>query len=259
MQRSFSNGQNNDRQTGGLSDGRHGPNFEKNMNTLKLIQSEVCPYAQRTHMCLLEKSLDFDIVEVDLADKPAWFEEISPYGKVPVLEDGEIRIYESSVINEYLDEVYRHPPLMPSSASARAVARIWIDFDNVRFVPAFYRVLLEQDLPRQQKIVDQLVDHMKYMEEAGFASHWKGPYWFNGDISLVDLTLYPHFERMAVLETYRNISIPPACHKLMEWCAAMKERPSARFTAHDDDYHIESYRHYADGTASGTTARDMRQ
>ena len=229
------------------------------MNKLQLIQSEVCPYAQRSHMCLLEKDLDFEVIEVDLKNKPDWFEEISPYSKVPVLKDGDMRIYESSIINEYVDEAYPQPPLMPADFGKRAEARIWIDFDNVKFVPDFYRVLLEQDLDNRQQIASRLIDHLVFFENRGLADDWKGPYWFDDQLSLVDLTLYPHFERIAVLERYRGIAIPPSCPKLADWLAAVKERPSARATAHEDDYHLNAYSHYADGTASGTTARDMRQ
>ena len=228
------------------------------MNTLKLIQAEVCPYAQRTHMCLLEKALDFEVVEIDLGNKPDWFEEISPYSKVPVLKDDDVLVYESAVINEYIDEVYSDPPLMPSSAAERATARIWIDFDNVKFVPAFYKVLLEQDVDKRQVIADQIVSHMGFFENRGFAKNWKGPYWFDDHFSLVDLTLYPHFERIGVLDTYRGIPIPDDCPKLKDWLGAVKERPSAVKTSHDNDYHLNAYSHYADGTASGTTAKDMR-
>ena len=228
------------------------------MKKLELIQAEVCPFAQRTHMCLLEKNLDFECIEIDLNNKPIWFEEVSPYSKVPVLNDGEIRIYESTIINEYLDEKYPKPSLMPHTPGERANARSWIDFDNVKFVPAFYRLLLERNAEKRQRIADQIIEHLEFLETQGFASEWKGPYWFGSSISLVDLAIYPHFERIAVLENYRNVGIPPLCLRLREWLSAMRERPSAKVTAHNDDYHIQAYIEYADGSASGTTAQDMR-
>ena len=104
-----------------------------------------------------------------------------------------------------------------------------------------------------------MIGHMEFFEERGLGPDWKGPYWFGDQFSLVDLTLYPHFERIAVLETYRGFGIPDNCPKLRDWLDAVTERPSARATAHDADYHVDAYSHYADGTASGTTARDMRQ
>ncbi len=228
------------------------------MCELQLIQAEECPFAQRTHMCLLEKGLDFERIEIDLNDKPKWFEEVSPYSKVPVLNAGDVRVYESTIINEFLEETFPVPPLMPSTPGERASARTWIDFDNVKFVPTFYRLLLEQNLSKRQGLVDRMVEHMEFTERLGLGSKWTGPYWFGDQISVVDLAMYPHYERIAVLDTYRSLGIPPSCSRVKEWLAAMRERPSARETAHDDAYHIDAYSQYADGSASGTTARDMR-
>ena len=227
------------------------------MSYLKLIQSEVCPFAQRSHMCMLEKSLDFEIIEINLENKPIWFKEISPYSKVPVLRNGETTLYESTIINEYLDEAYPAPALMPESYSDRARARIWIDYDNVKFVPDFYRVLMEQDLESQQVIADRIAQHLRFFEFEGLTSSWKGPYWFDDFFSLVDIALYPHFERLSVLETYRKIGIPANCPRLTEWLSAVRERSSAVATAHNDNYHIHAYRHYVNDTA-GTTAKDIQ-
>jgi glutathione S-transferase len=209
-------------------------------------------------MCLLEKELEFERIEIDLENKPDWFEEVSPYSKVPVLKDGDVRVYESTIINEYLEESFQEIPLMPSAPGERATARTWIDFDNVKFVPTFYRLLLEQDLSKRQGLVDRMVEHMVFTERYGFGSKWTGPYWFGDRISLVDLAMYPHYERIAVLDTYRSVGIPSSCSRIREWLAAMHERSSARATAHNDAYHIDAYSQYADGSASGTTARDMR-
>jgi len=229
------------------------------MSKLRLIQSEVCPYAQRTHMCLLEKSLDFEVIEIDLGSKPAWFEEISTYSKVPVRQHDDLKLYESSIINEYLEYRYPEPALLPEQPAERAFARIWIDFDNVKFVPTFYRVLLEQEPVRQQQLTDDVIAQLMLLESDGLRDKRDGPFWFGRKISLVDIAIYPHFERLGVLASYRNIEIPPSCTKLLEWIAAMKERASSRKTAHDDAYHIQAYRRYADGTARGATARDMKK
>jgi len=228
------------------------------MKKLQFYQAEGCPFAQRTYMCLLEKNLDFEHIEIDLNNKPDWFDEISPYSKVPVLRDEDALVYESTIINEYLEEVHTKPSLSPENPGDRATARIWIDFDNVKFIPAYYRVLLEQDQSKRQQIVDLLTEHLFFFEKNGFAKDWKGPYWLGQQFTLVDLAIYPHFERIGVLEKYRNVGIPESCIRLKEWLNAMRERPSAITTGHDDAYHIEAYSRYADGTASGTTARDMR-
>ena len=162
---------------------------------IELITAEVCPYAQRTHMCLLEKGLGFERREVDLHDKPGWFLEVSPYAKVPVLKDGDTRVFESAIINEYLEDAYPEPRLLPASAAGKAEARIWIDFDNAKLVTTQYRMLLSDSEERRRELAGEMTDLLCYLGKEGLADHRDGPYWFGADISLVDLSLYPHFER----------------------------------------------------------------
>ncbi|MGY8997339.1 MAG: glutathione S-transferase family protein, partial [Alphaproteobacteria bacterium] len=87
---------------------------------LKLISAEVCPYAQRTRLVLQEKDISHEVVEINLRDKPDWFADVSPYSKVPVLVHGDHTIWESTIINEYLDEVFDGPRLVPQDAADRA-------------------------------------------------------------------------------------------------------------------------------------------
>ncbi len=228
------------------------------MPDLKLMSAEVCPFAQRTLILLAEKALAFEHLEIDLANKPDWFEDVSPYSKVPVLVHGDERIYESAIINEYLNEAFPEPGFMPDRPADRARARVWIDYDNVTFVPAFYKVLLETDADRRQALSDKITDGLLFLETQALAARRQGPYWLGEDISLADIAIYPHMERLAVLEHYRGISLPPSCGRLREWIATMQQRPSVMDTAHDDAYHIAAYAEYADNSADGTTARDMR-
>lgn len=228
------------------------------MSDLQLMSAEVCPFAQRTLILMAEKGLFYEHREVDLGNKPDWFEAASPYSKVPVLIHGDVRVYESAIINEYLDETFPEPPMMPDTPAERAQARVWIDYDNVKFVPAFYRVLLTEEGSRRQELRDSLIESLRFMETQALANRTGGPYWLGKDFSLVDIAIYPHFERLTVLEFYRGISIPDECGALRDWMATVAERPSVQPSAHDTDYHIKAYTNYADGTANGTTARDMR-
>ena len=86
---------------------------------IRLYSTYYCPYALRTRMVLEEKRLPYERSEIDLKNKPADFHKVSPYGKVPVLVEGETRVYESAIINEYLDEKYPDPPLMPPTPEGR--------------------------------------------------------------------------------------------------------------------------------------------
>ena len=228
------------------------------MPKLELITAEVCPFAQRSHMTLLEKNLEFQLREVDLENKPSWFETISPYSKVPVLCHGNIQVYESTIINEYLEESFPERRLLPDDPSKRANARIWIDFDNTKLVPVFYKLLLAQESSLQKILVAQMTERLVFLDQEGFSSASKGPYWFGQKLSLVDLSLYPHFERFPVLTEYRGMNIPRSCRRLRAWLDVMRERSSAVVTAHEPGFHIEAYIQYTNGTASGTTAKDMR-
>ena len=91
---------------------------------MELFTAKTCPYAHRTRLALLEKGLDCEHVEIDFKNKSARFLEVSPYGKVPALYHDGNTIYESLIANEYLDETFPEPPLMPKTPALRAKARI---------------------------------------------------------------------------------------------------------------------------------------
>ena len=183
--------------------------------------------------------------------------QVSPYSKVPVLLHGDTAIFESTVINEYLDEIAPEPNLLPTSPQQRAEARIWIDFDNSRIVPIFYKVLLAQDDQTQTELKLRMTDALRRLEQAGFPGREMGPFWFGSKVSLVDIAMYPHFERFNVLKHYRDIEIPDNYVKIHTWLEAMKALPSVQQTEKGGDYHIKAYETYAEATASGTTAKDM--
>ncbi len=228
-------------------------------DALKLISAEVCPYAQRTRLVLHEKGIEHAVVEINLRDKPDWFAEVSPYSKVPVLVHGDHTIWESTIINEYLDEVFDGPRLVPQAAAERAAMRIWIAHDDVKFVPATYKLLLAKDDPEKQALYGEVIlDALRFMETQALGARNKGPWWLGEHLSLADLSIYPHVERLAVLKEYRGIEMPAECGALREWLAAMQERESVKATMRDDAYHIAAYAKYADASADGTTARDMR-
>ena len=228
------------------------------MADVEIYSANVCPYAERTRLMLIEKGVDFSLTEIDLKAKPGWFEKISPYSKVPVIKHGDEIIWESAVINEYLDEVYPEPPLMPRDATGRALARIWIDFCNTALCTTWYKVLLVQDREERAQLHEKLRDHFRLMEFEGLRKLSEGPYWFGAEVGLVDLAFYPWFERLPAFETYRGPSLPEECTRLREWDQAMQARESVQAVANPASYYIEGYARYADGTEDGVTAREMR-
>ena len=93
---------------------------------MKLYDAPACPFCARVRIVLAEKGLEYETVEVDLRDRPAWLYELNPSGKVPVLDDG-FALPESAVIMEYLEERHPAPPLLPplsGRAGAGAARRL---------------------------------------------------------------------------------------------------------------------------------------
>src|SRR5215204_430421 len=100
---------------------------------VKLYNTQQCPYAMRTRMVLHEKGIDFEVHEVDLNNKSEEFLSVSPYGKVPVLSVNGTSLYESNIVNEYLEEVYDSPRLMPENPEERALVRSWMTTSSLLF------------------------------------------------------------------------------------------------------------------------------
>lgn len=227
------------------------------MSEVEIFSAEVCPFAQRTRMMLIEKDVAFTLREVDLNDKPDWFLEVSPYSKVPVIRHQGRVVYESAIINEYLDEVFPTPAMMPADPGQRATARIWIDFMNMKLLPCFYRLMMAQDPDKRAQEAETLRAHFSLME-AAMAEEGSGPYWFGDQLTLVDLALYPWSERLPALEHYRGAVLPEDCTHLRSWSAAMDQTKGARETTNGTDYHIKAYVKYADNSTDSISAREFR-
>ncbi|MBD2486523.1 glutathione S-transferase family protein [Aulosira sp. FACHB-615] len=216
------------------------------MAEVKIYSAVVCPFAHRSRLVLQEKGIDFDLIEIDLQNKPEGFTDISPYGKVPALVHGDRRVWESAVINEYLDEVFPNPSLLPNNAIGKAQARIWIDFANTRFVPAFSSLLRSPDIQKQEEAKKELYKHLEFIENEAFRKLSKdGPYWFGESISLVDFTFFPWFERWAALKKYRDFPLPAEFTRLKQWKHALKERDSVKAIANSKEFYIERYARFA--------------
>ncbi len=227
------------------------------MAQIDIVSAGTCPFAQRTRMVLLEKGIDFTLTEIDLDAKPAWFLEISPYAKVPVIRHGDAVLWESAVINEYLEEVFPEPALLPRDPVRRAQARVWIDFANTRMVPHVYKIMLRQDNAGQDLHRRRLTEAVLAMEQ-GLRDLSAGPYWLGEQPCLVDFTFLPHVQRFVALEHYRGFKIPATCDRLLSWRAAMFTRPSVQATRPSDALLIRNWAKYAHDTGIGVTAQEMR-
>jgi RNA polymerase-associated protein len=107
-----------------IVDGMGAPAVRKPIMTLYAGTTD--PYSHRTRIVLFEKDVECHIVEVDVDKKPRELADLNPYNQVPTLVDRDLVLYESNIINEYLDERLPHPPLMPVDPVSRARARLML-------------------------------------------------------------------------------------------------------------------------------------
>jgi glutathione S-transferase len=192
---------------------------------LKLISFDLCPYVERSRIVLEEKKIPYDIELIDLKNKPAWFLEISPRGKVPVLVVDGTPIFESAVINEMLEELYPEPRMFPKTPVDRAQARAWIVFCNdVLMMPSFNLAMAKTE--EERKVARTTLDEAFPRLEAQLQKS-TGKYFFGNDFGLVDAVFAPFFVRFhTTAELLGNVSLEkfPAMRK---YSAALREHPSA--------------------------------
>jgi len=189
---------------------------------LRLISHKLCPYVQRAVIALTEKGVPFERVDVDLANKPDWFLKISPLGKTPVLQVGEVAIFESAVILEYLEETQPNP-LHPAGALRRAEHRGWIEFSSA----------VLNDIAGLYAAPDEAAFKAKVMQlEARFArleGRVAASPWFDGEtFSLVDAAFGPVFRYFDVFDEIGDFGILAGKPKLMQWRTALSARPSVK-------------------------------
>ncbi|MEH1939904.1 MAG: glutathione S-transferase family protein [Nostoc sp.] len=207
------------------------------MSNIQLYFAKASTFSQRTRVVLLEKGIDFTPVEIDLQNKPDEYTQISRYGKVPAIKHGDVEIYESAIINEYLDEVFPEPPLLPRDPAAKAIARIWIDYANTRFVPAFNKFLRGKDSQEQEQGRKEFTEALLYIEE----ELGKGDYLLGDQFSLVDISFYPWFERLPLLEHFRKFTLPTQTSGLQTWWNLVRDRQSIQAVANPVDFYLQRF------------------
>ena len=101
---------------------------------MTLYSGTTCPFSHRCRIVLFEKGMDFQVIDVDLTNKPEDLAVINPYNRVPVLVERDLVLYEANIINEYIDERFPHPQLMPADPVMRARARLFLhNFEDQLF------------------------------------------------------------------------------------------------------------------------------
>ena len=175
-------------------------------------------------MVLHEKGIDFDVHEVDLSNKSEEFLKVSPYGKVPVLRVDGTSLYESNIVNEYLDEVYESFKLMPEGAEERALVRSWMAFADDYFFPSVYRVRMglqrgysEDEI---QEAMEKLDDSLSRLEH-----QLEGRQYLMGDYTLADIAHAGNFHRLRQLAKSGEVNLEK-CPNVMAWMERVESRES---------------------------------
>jgi glutathione S-transferase len=155
---------------------------------------------------LHEKGIDFETYEVDLANKSQEFLNASPTGKVPVVVVDGDSIYESNVVNQYLDEVTGEPKLMPEDPKRRAHARIWMAFADTDFFPAVFVASVGRERgfseERISEAFEKLEKALQKLEE-----RLKSRDYLADEFSLADIAHAGNFVRLRELEERGEISL----------------------------------------------------
>jgi glutathione S-transferase len=196
---------------------------------IKLYDFPRSPYCQKVRLALTEKDLSYERIFIDLTkneQKAPDFLRLNPYGKVPVLIDEDEVIYDSTVINEYLEDEYPHPPLMPEESSERARVRMFEDFADNSFtaqsglLTAELRKPAEQvDQERVQRYRADLLRVLEFLER-----HLESKEYIAGAFSLADLAFAP---RLLILPTL-GVEIPARLKNVLAWIERLKQRPSVK-------------------------------
>ena len=196
---------------------------------IRLYDAVPSSNSDRTKIALHEKGLLYERTTLVLANrdqKRPEFLKLNPYGKVPVIDDDGKILFESCIINEYLDEKYPHPPLMPKDPYLRGRGRVLIDYAlNYTHEPywALRGEMLKPASERNAAVIDEkhriLRDLLQYLE-ADLADK---PY-FLGEFSLTDIAIVPRALRM---EAYGALPAP-SLPRLNAWLERVKARPSVK-------------------------------
>jgi glutathione S-transferase len=194
----------------------------------ELVSYRICPFGQRAVIVLREKGVDFTITHLEPGERPDWFLALSPLGKVPVLRVGDTAIFESSVINEYLDEVYP-PRLHPAGPLDRARHRAWIEFAAALLADQF-AMMSAPDEGGFREALQKAAARLDSLEQ-GIDP---GPYFDGAAFSLVDAAFAPAFMRLDLLALPAELDPYRARPKIDRWRRALAARDSVRDSVVED-------------------------
>ncbi|WP_319237536.1 glutathione S-transferase N-terminal domain-containing protein [uncultured Propionivibrio sp.] len=181
---------------------------------MNLYSGTTCPFSQRCRIVLYEKGMDFQVIDVDLFGKPEDIAVTNPYGKVPVLVERDLILYEPNIINEYIDERFPHPQLMPPDPIMRARARqllVTMEREVFAHIEALEKNLKTADKSRQI-IRDRLTEMAPIFVKQ---KHMLGE-----EFSMLDVAIAPLLWRL----DHYGIELPKSAAPLMKYAERIFSR-----------------------------------
>lgn len=192
------------------------------MSKPKLISFKVCPFVQRSVILLKEKGVDYDIEYIDIYNPPEWFLELSPTGKVPIMQVEGTVLFESAVINEYIDEVYS-PQLHPVDPIKKAHNRAWMEYTSPLYMGTF-NLIMSKEKEDMEKLLEEFNKNLAGLEKAK-----QNKPWFNGDdFSMVDISVAPIFTRTRFFKESCNLDLLKDFPILAEWSDNLLARDTVK-------------------------------
>ena len=185
-----------------------------------LYSGTTCPFSQRCRLVLFEKGMDFEIRDVDLFNKPEDISTMNPYGQVPILVERELILYESNIINEYIDERFPHPQLMPADPLQRARARLMLfNFEKEMFVHVH---TLENEKSNTGKVLDKARAEIRDRLTQLTPIFVKNKYMLGEEFSMMDVAIAPLLWRL----DHYGIDLSKTAAPLMKYAERIFSRPA---------------------------------
>ncbi|MEH6447295.1 MAG: glutathione S-transferase family protein [Oleispira sp.] len=191
--------------------------------SLHLIAHAICPYVQRSIITLEEKNIPYTRTDIELADKPLWFNQKSPMGKVPILlVDEKHALFESAIICEYLDEITPNS-LHPIDELEKAYHRAWIEFGSsiLNKIASLYNA---KEATQFQKFHAEIQGKFIFLERELNT----GPYFSGDEFHLIDAVYGPIFRYFEVFDSFSNLETFKDLPKCLIWRKTLNERSSIR-------------------------------
>ena len=183
---------------------------------MKLYSNSIDPFSHRCRIVLFEKGMDFEVIDVDLSNKPEDLSILSPYSDSPVLVERDLVLTDANIINEYIDERFPHPQLMPADPVMRARARLFLkDFENQLFI--HMKALQSNEKSKKdaaRKIVTETLIQLTPIIS-------KQEYLLHDEYSMLDVAMAPLLWR---IEHYQ-IKLPNSCLPLLKYADKVFKRP----------------------------------